>query len=126
MKSHALNVLQCNIIGTSNKIEITSNFFFQPPNPLFIVCGLLLNYVQLCATSQIVAHQFHLSMGFSRQEYWNGLLCPPSGDIPDPGIEPMSLMSPHWQADSLPLAPPGIPIAYSINSGHIPEGKFKC
>ena len=30
-------------------------------------------------------------MGFSRQEYWNGLPCPPPGDLPDPGIEPVSL-----------------------------------
>ena len=35
-----------------------------------------------------------LSMGFSRQEYWSGLLCPPLGDLPDTGIEPMSLKSP--------------------------------
>ena len=34
------------------------------------------------------------SMEFSRQEYWNGLPCPPPGDLPNPGIEPMSLMSP--------------------------------
>ena len=33
-------------------------------------------------------------MGFSRQECWSGLSCPPSGDLPDPGIEPTSLMSP--------------------------------
>jgi len=33
-------------------------------------------------------------MGFSRQEYWSGLPCPPPGDLPNPGIEPMSLMSP--------------------------------
>ena len=33
-------------------------------------------------------------MGFSRQEYWSGLLCPPPGDLPDPGIEPMSPVSP--------------------------------
>ena len=32
-------------------------------------------------------------MGFSRQEYWSGFPCPPPGDLPDPGIEPMSLMS---------------------------------
>ena len=38
-----------------------------------------------------VARQAPLSMGFSRQEYWSGLLCPPPGDLPDPGIEPMSL-----------------------------------
>ena len=35
-----------------------------------------------------------LSTGFSRQEYWNGLLCPPPGELLDPGIELMSLMSP--------------------------------
>ena len=33
-------------------------------------------------------------MGFSRQEYWSGLPCPPPGDLPDPGIKPTSLMSP--------------------------------
>ena len=33
-------------------------------------------------------------MGFSRQEYWNGLPCPPPGDLPDPGIKLECLMSP--------------------------------
>ena len=33
-------------------------------------------------------------MGFSRQEHWNGLPCPLPGDLPDPGIKPMSVMSP--------------------------------
>ena len=33
-------------------------------------------------------------MGFSRQEYWSGLPCPPVGDLPNPGIEPVSLASP--------------------------------
>ena len=33
-------------------------------------------------------------MGFSRQEYWSGSPCPPSGDLTDPGIEPTSVMSP--------------------------------
>ena len=41
-----------------------------------------------------VAHQAPLSMGFSRQEYWIGFPCLPPGDLPDPGIEPMTLMSP--------------------------------
>ena len=50
--------------------------------------------VQLFATLWIVAHQAPLSMGFSRQEYYSGLICPPPGDLPDPGIQPMSLMSP--------------------------------
>ena len=41
-----------------------------------------------------VAHQAPLSMGFSRQEYWSGLPWPPPGDLPDPKIEPVSLMPP--------------------------------
>ena len=40
------------------------------------------------------AHQAPLSMGFSRQEYWSGLSYPSPGDLPDPGIEAMSFMSP--------------------------------
>ena len=32
--------------------------------------------------------------GFPRQEYWSGLQCPPPGDLPKPGIQPVSFMSP--------------------------------
>ena len=39
-------------------------------------------------------------MGFSRQEYWSGLPCPFPEDLPDPGIEPASLMSPELVAGS--------------------------
>ena len=46
------------------------------------------SHVRLFATLQTVAHQAPLSMGFSRQEYWSGLLYPPLGDLPNPGIEP--------------------------------------
>ena len=45
-------------------------------------------------TQWTVTHQAPLSMGFSRQEYWSRLSCPPPGDLLDPGIEPASLMSP--------------------------------
>ena len=41
-----------------------------------------------------VTCQASLPMGFSRQEYWGGLPCPPPGDLPNPGIKPESLMSP--------------------------------
>ena len=47
-----------------------------------------------------------LSMGFSKQEYWCGLSSPPPGDLPDPGIKPLSFA---LQADCLPLEPSGKP-----------------
>ena len=50
--------------------------------------------VQLFVTLWTVTYQASLSMGFSRQEYCSGLPSPPPGDFPDPGIEPMFLMSP--------------------------------
>ena len=58
----------------------------------------LLSCVQLFATPWTVACQALPSMGFSRQEYWIGLLFPSAGDVPDPGIEPGS---PTLQADSI-------------------------
>ena len=57
-----------------------------------------------------VAYQDPPSMGFSRQEYWSGLLFPSPGDLPDPGIEPRS---PALQADTLLSEPPGKP--WTIN-----------
>ena len=57
-------------------------------------------------TPWTVAHQASPSMGFSRQEYWSGLLFPSPGDLPDPGIEPRS---PTLQADALTSEPPGKP-----------------
>ena len=52
------------------------------------------SYVQLFVTLWTIAQQDPLSKGFSRQEYWSGFPCPPPGDFPDPGIQPVSLASP--------------------------------
>ena len=51
-----------------------------------------------------LAHQAPLSMGFSRQEYWCGLPCPSSEYLPDPGIEPVPLMSSALAGVFLPLS----------------------
>ena len=61
------------------------------------------------ATLWTVAHQAPLSMGFSRQEYYNGLPFPLPGDLPDPGIESVSPVSPALQVDSLLAEPLGKP-----------------
>ena len=50
--------------------------------------------VQLFATQWTVAHQAPLSMGFSRQEHWSGLPCPPPGDLSIPWMETASPLSP--------------------------------
>ena len=60
--------------------------------------------VRVFATLWTVARQAPLSMGFFRQDYWSGLPCPPPGDLPNWETESASLL--HWQAGSLPLAPP--------------------
>ena len=60
-----------------------------------------LSCVQLCVTPCTIAHQASLSMGIFRQEYWSGLLCPPPGTLPDPGIKPVA---PEFQVDSLLLS----------------------
>ena len=52
-----------------------------------------LSHVWLFATLWTAAHQAPLSMGFSRQQYWSGLPYPPPGNLPNPGIEPESLVS---------------------------------
>ena len=63
----------------------------------------LLKCVQLFATPWTVAFQAPLSMKFFRQQYWSGLSFPPSGNLPNPGIESTSLLSPSLPLDSLPL-----------------------
>ena len=63
--------------------------------------------LQSCLTVTLwtVARQAPLSIQFSRQEYWNGLPCPPPEDLPNPWMEPPSLISPTLA--TLPLAPAG-------------------
>ena len=60
-----------------------------------LCCAVLshVSCVQLLVTPLTIACQVPLSMGFSRQEYWSGLPCPPPGDLPNSGIKHMSLKS---------------------------------
>ena len=70
------------------------------------VC-VIAQFVWLFMTPWSVVHQAPLSMGFSRQECRSGLLFPPPGDLPDPGMEPWS---PALQVNSLSSEPPAKPI----------------
>ena len=69
----------------------------------------VISRVWFFATPWTVAHQAPLSMEFSRQEHWSGLPFPPPGDLPDPGIEPTSLLSPALAGRFITTGPPGKP-----------------
>ena len=73
------------------------------------MCACVLSHVQLSVTPGTVAHQAASFMGFSRLEYWSGLPCPPPGDLPDPGIEPIAPASPALTDGFFTTEPPEKP-----------------
>ena len=73
------------------------------------MCLLSCSVVSDSVTLWTVACQALLSMGFFRQEYWNGLPFSPPGDLPDPGMKPLSPVSSALQAESLLLSHQGSP-----------------
>ena len=81
----------------------------------------VLSHDRLFATLWTVPRQAPLSMGISRQEYWNGLSFPLPRDLPNPGIEPRS---PAMQADSLPFQSPGKPKNTGVDSLSLVQGNF--
>ena len=86
------------------KIILSSDISMTLGKKMFcnVVHACMLRRVLLFVALWTVAHQAPLSMGFSRQEYWSGLLFPP-GNPPDPRIELASPVSPSLQEDSLLL-----------------------
>ena len=69
----------------------------------------VVSHVQLFATPCTIGQQAPLSTGFFRQECWSGLLLPPPGDFPDPGIKPSSLSSPALAGGFFTTGSPGKP-----------------
>ena len=76
-----------------------------------LCCAMLsLSHVPLFATPWTAAHQASLSMEILQARLLEWVAVPSPGEIPNPGIEPVCLMSPAlWQAGSSPPAPPGKP-----------------
>ena len=99
----------------SGSSEFTSSTVHDP---IFIACVLsCFSRVWLFATLWTIVCQAPQSMGFSRQEYWSGLLYLPPGDLQDSGIKPAPLTSPAlagrffvtsatWEVPQHPLASP--------------------
>ena len=73
---------------------------------------LLQSYLTLCNPKDYCSLPGFI--GFSKQEYWIGLPCPPPGDLPDPGIKPVSPVTPALQADSLLLSHQGSPFSLIV------------
>jgi len=73
---------------------------------LINVRACVISCVQLFVTLWTIAYQVPLFMEFSRQEYWSGLPFPPPGDLPDPGIKPVS---PALAGRFFTTVPPGMP-----------------
>ena len=74
------------------------------------VCACSLSRVWFFETLWTVACQAPLAMGFSRQEYWSGLPFPSPGDLPDPGIQPMSPVALVCAGRFFTTDPPGKPL----------------
>ena len=87
---------------------VCSKPFFTSP----IFHAHVLSWVQLFVIGWSVTHQTPLSMGFSRQQYWNGLPFPLPRDLPDPGIEPLSPVSPVLAGEFVTTEPLGNPPVY--------------
>ena len=68
----------------------------------------MLSHIQLFTNPWTIAHQVPLSVEFSKQEYWSGLLFPTPGDLPNPGIKSMSLASPSLAGGFFTTEPPEI------------------
>ena len=84
--------------------------YFSPLSGYFwllISCWVVSNSLRPCGLEPT---RLLCLWDFLKQEYWSGLLCPPPGDLPDLGVEPVS---PAWQVDSLPLSHPGSPYFWS-------------
>ena len=62
-------------------------------------------------------------MGFTRQEYWSGLPCPPPEDLPDAGVKPVSLVSPALTGSFFTTMPPGKPV---LCITHLKNNELLC
>ena len=110
-QAHLISIMVNNIVLQLIQAQNTTCFF-----SFFCLIFLKLKWSAtrsvvswLFATPRTIACQAPQSTGFSRQEYWSGLPCPPPGDLPDPGLEPASLASPALAGVIFTTVLPGKP-----------------
>ena len=113
----------CSLLDTHNsafKLQMIDSISFVLNKWLEMVCRAVLSPIWLLDPR--AARQAPLSLGFPRQEYWSGLPFPSPGDLPHPGIKPVS---PALQADFLPCEPPGKPINCLLKNNSLKSKTFR-
>ena len=103
----AIHLTYARSLGPS--LSLSSSFLYPGCGQVPVCCVLISHFSRVQLFARTVARQAPLSLGFSRQEYWSGLSCPPPGDLPDPE----SPRSAALAGRSLPQAPPGKPYEVS-------------
>ena len=112
LPSRPLHLCLTQSYSLSSPSMILKRWNFHNSFTILCVYACMLNHfscVWLFGTLWTVAHQASLSKGYARQEYWSELSLFPPGNFPNPRANPGLLYLLHWQAGSLPLAPPGKP-----------------
>ena len=92
------------------RLRVTTIYFDLMCNTYGVVC--MLSHVQLFATPWTVAFRLLCQWDFSKQEYWSGLPFSTPGDLPNPGIEPVSPVSPALAGRFFNTVPLGKPQSY--------------
>ena len=128
--SEIVNAMNVTEYLLKNQIWVTamSVYMFTYMCVCVCVCVLararMLSHIWLFVTPWTVAHQAPLSMGFPRQEYWSGLPFSSPGTLPDPGIEPTSLVSPALAGRFFTINPTAKPIFYIYRERRRERGRM--
>ena len=121
------SVCVCVCVRTHARLNNQKPLFLEDVCVCVCVCVYVyvsvLSNIRLLANPQTVGHQAPLSMGFSKQEYWSGLPFPPSGDLPNPGIKLMSLVSPALAGRFFTTSATWEPIRLINDLGYLPRKK---
>ena len=125
MSIFSSNLSSLNItLPVSFSLKAVQEYYLSLGDGVYVLSRF--SHVLLFVTLWTVARQAPLSMGFSRQESWSGLTCPPPGDLPDPGVKLTSLMSSVLEGSSLPLMPLGKPLGYGDEITNYEGGESNC
>ena len=112
-------------VGDTSWAGEMSDFHTSGGN-VYVVSAQLYLIVSLCDPMDCVARQAPLCLGFFREEHWSGLPFPSPGDLPNPGLEPTSIMNPALAGRLFTTAPPGNPNNHLYTPRLYPTQHLMC